>query len=210
MSVDRQCDEPFWEAGYRSGKDGVFGQPSEEFVQLAERLPTSAPVLDVGCGDGRNALYLAHRGLSVHCFDISASAIEALKRRAAEASVPLKSWVADVAQFRFEEHYSAVVTHGVFPFVAREICDAFIHDAKIWTVPGGVHVHVVFTDVEAVPADLEPFVRNVYRDGELQEQYSDWDVEVCRSYIKEDEHPGGVRHRHALNKMIAWKPAHAV
>jgi SAM-dependent methyltransferase len=64
--------EPFWEAGYSdAAAPGVFGPPSEEIRSVVARLPAAARVLDLGCGDGRNALLLLERGFRVTAIDVS-------------------------------------------------------------------------------------------------------------------------------------------
>jgi SAM-dependent methyltransferase len=46
-----------------------------------------SPVLDAGCGNGRNAIHLAAKGCVVHAVDFSAAALEVLRRRASDAGV---------------------------------------------------------------------------------------------------------------------------
>ena len=67
---------PFWKQTYRDDRADTFGRPSTEIVSLAERLPSGASVLDAGCGEGRNARFLAARGFRVDAFDVSAAGIE--------------------------------------------------------------------------------------------------------------------------------------
>lgn len=77
---------------------------------------------------------------------------------------------------------------------------------KQWTTVGGVHVVCVFTDAAPVPDDLVPFVKGLFPEGKLFEVYSDWRLELAKSYTFQDEHPGGIRHTHAANKIVAVKP----
>ena len=49
----------------------TFGGPSQEIRDIASRLPTGSRVLDLGSGEGRNALFLAERGFAVTAVDIS-------------------------------------------------------------------------------------------------------------------------------------------
>jgi tellurite methyltransferase len=73
-------DKPFWEESF-SKLEAVdtFGDPAEELINLVGLLASEADVLDMGCGEGRNALYLAERGFNVTAIDISAAGIKKLK-----------------------------------------------------------------------------------------------------------------------------------
>jgi tellurite methyltransferase len=197
--------EPFWKACYEDERADTFGPPSEEIRDLADRLPPSTEVLDVGCGDGRNALYLARRGLRVRAFDSSAAAIDKLHRAAARG-LSIEAWAADIATFEFDRSYGLVIAHGVLHLLEPGVCDRFLTAAREHTLPAGVHVHAVFTDTIAPPPDLAPFVLRLFREGELRELYADWEVELFRSYVKEDAHPGSPPHRHAIDKLVARKP----
>lgn len=56
---------PFWEESYaRPGRLDTFGggKPGADVVEAASRIPPDSHVLDLGCGEGRNALYLAGLG----------------------------------------------------------------------------------------------------------------------------------------------------
>ena len=56
--------KPFWEQAYRDLNGATFsgGKASREFHELVPLLSDGARVLDLGCGDGRNALFLAEHG----------------------------------------------------------------------------------------------------------------------------------------------------
>lgn len=198
--------EPFWEKVYRDEKDDTFGPPSEEIRNLAARLSPTLPVLDAGCGEGRNALFLAEHGFSVLAFDISEAGIRKLRRRAAARNVSVEAWTSDIADFEFHRDFGLVMTHGLLHLIEADVCDRFLRAARTHTLPGGTHVHVVFTDAIPPPPDLAPFVRRPFHEGELRELYADWHVEQFSTYVKEDRHPGGLQHRHPINKLVARKP----
>lgn len=198
--------EPFWEAAYRDDEASAWGPASDEVMALADRLPDSTLVLDVGCGDGRNALYLAERGFVVRAFDHSENAIDKLERAARARNLTVEAWLDDVASFVFDRPYGLVLAEGVLHFVDQDAGDRFLAQAREHTLAGGVHLISGFTDVIEPPRDLAPLLRRLFRDGELRELYSDWEIEIWRSYLTEDEHPGGIRHRHAINDLLARKP----
>ncbi|MEV0554319.1 MULTISPECIES: bifunctional 2-polyprenyl-6-hydroxyphenol methylase/3-demethylubiquinol 3-O-methyltransferase UbiG [unclassified Streptomyces] len=82
-------DAQFWDEMYRS-RDQVFsGDPNGVLVTEVTDLP-SGRALDVGCGEGGDALWLARHGWQVTAVDISATALQ----RAAATAADMKSRVA--------------------------------------------------------------------------------------------------------------------
>ncbi|MFL2546110.1 MAG: methyltransferase domain-containing protein [Candidatus Rariloculaceae bacterium] len=73
-----QADRDKWEKRYREGSYGTRTHPSEFLVEWLPRLPKGR-ALDVACGIGRNALYLAEAGYAVDAIDISSVALQRLQ-----------------------------------------------------------------------------------------------------------------------------------
>ncbi len=85
----------------RAGDDGPpweIGGPQPALVALIAREPIGARVLDLGCGTGELALYLAARGHSVTGLDGSAVAITKARQKAAERGLTATFRVADATQ----------------------------------------------------------------------------------------------------------------
>ncbi len=80
----RGVDSQDWDARYRE-HELVWGAPPNEIVvELATSLPAGRAV-DLGCGEGRNALWLATRGWMVEGIDFSQVALDKARRIAADA-----------------------------------------------------------------------------------------------------------------------------
>lgn len=77
-----------------------WSEPSEQVVSLVKTLGNSRVrnVLDLGCGIGRHALYLAHLGLNVTALDSSEEALNVLRKTAAEKKLYIKIIQADYCQ----------------------------------------------------------------------------------------------------------------
>jgi SAM-dependent methyltransferase len=85
-----------FEWAYRSGEPPWdIGRPQPAIVRLAEEGAIEGAVLDVGCGTGENALYLASRGLDVAGVDAAPTAIERARAKAAEREIRVEFLVAD-------------------------------------------------------------------------------------------------------------------
>ncbi|WP_261557283.1 SAM-dependent methyltransferase [Frankia tisae] len=78
--------EQYWETRYRGAEQLWSGNPNPVLVDVAARLEPGT-ALDLGCGDGSDAIWLAGRGWQVTSADISATALARAADRAATAGV---------------------------------------------------------------------------------------------------------------------------
>lgn len=197
-------NEPFWEAGYTNTQSpSVFGQPSDELQALIGRLPKVARVLDLGCGDGRNTLFLLGKGLDVTAVDVSSLAMAKLVANAGACEGRLHPLVADARDVPFQGPYDLIIAHGLLHLMSRFDWSLLIKRMQCATSPDGYNVVAVFTNTIPPPPELGPFMLGLFREGELLEHYRAWRIELYRSYVLDDEHPGGIRHRHPVNKIVA-------
>ncbi|WP_323960413.1 methyltransferase domain-containing protein [Arthrobacter sp. JZ12] len=93
----RVFDESFWNARYSEKQRIWSGRPNPQLVAEAEALAPGT-ALDVGCGEGADALWLAARGWRVTGVDISTVALARAAEHEAElsatnnAAAPTVSW----------------------------------------------------------------------------------------------------------------------
>jgi tellurite methyltransferase len=85
--------KPFWEKAYADLTTPAIrgGVPSQEICEIASQLPAAARVLDLGCGEGRNALFLAGCGFRVTAVDISEAGIRKLEALAGERRLDIRT-----------------------------------------------------------------------------------------------------------------------
>jgi len=199
-------DKPFWEKIYADMSVATFGKrPAGDVMKMSSSFKKGMRALDIGCGEGRNAIYLAELGLDVDAFDISEAGIEKLKRIAEEKGINVNAWAKDLNRFIFDKKYDVIICHGVLHLVEKHEWQRMIKDIKINTNQGGLNIIGVFTNTLPAAPDLVLFTKALFNEGELKELYTDWNIVDYNAYVFEDEHPGGVHHKHAANNIIASK-----
>jgi SAM-dependent methyltransferase len=89
----------------------VYGARPNDFVMSAAGawLEESREVLDLGVGEGRNAVYLAQQGHTVTAVDYSAQGLRKTRRLADEKDVPVETIEADVREWTPERDWDAIV-----------------------------------------------------------------------------------------------------
>jgi SAM-dependent methyltransferase len=90
-----EADRSRWDTRYR-GHDAREREPSPFLESLEDLLPCRGRALDVAGGTGRNALWLARRGLDVTLADISEVALKIAREQAAAARLPLRTLAVDL------------------------------------------------------------------------------------------------------------------
>lgn len=198
---------PFWEKAYQDDDVVAFSvEPNATLKEFEHLLNNESRIIEAGCGEGQNVLYLAKQGYhQVEAFDLSEHAIEKVKRRCNMDGLTLNAFTADLTAYQFEKKYDMVMSFGTLHFVEKDAWKLFIDRAKKSTNAGGIHIMQIFTDAVPPSADIAPFAVGLAKDGEIKELYGDWEILQFKSYVFEDEHPNVPKHLHASNKIVARK-----
>lgn len=106
----------FYEIGYRYFRMPWEQGPRDELVRLiASGRIRPCRAIDLGCGTGANAIYLAQRGFDATGVDYAAAAIEKARRRAAAAGVAVAFVVDDfTGPRRLSGVFDFLVDYGAF------------------------------------------------------------------------------------------------
>ncbi len=198
---------PFWEEDYKRTDIKTFSpNPNGTLLEFEHLFSKDSAILEVGCGEGQNVLYLAKQGYrNIDAFDLSENGIRKLKEFCKQNGAAVNAFVQDLTTYRFAKPYDLILSFATLCFVEKEAWKAFLDRAKTSTNPGGVHIIQTFTDTVPASADIAPFAVGLAKDGELKELYRDWDILQFKSYVFEDEHPNVPKHLHSANKIAARK-----
>jgi tellurite methyltransferase len=101
MQAMPAADREKWDAKYGAAGPASFA-PSAVLVGRADYLPAHGRALDVAGGAGRNAIWLAQRGLEVTIADVSPVGLALARQRAASLGVAVQTLEIDLEHERLE------------------------------------------------------------------------------------------------------------
>lgn len=113
--------------------------PDENLVSyFSNNYLEAGKVLELGCGPGRNAVFLADKGCEVDAVDSSQEALKWADERAEEYNVNVNFIKEDIFQLQFEENtYDLVYDSGCFHHIAPHRRVSYINLLKNALKPGG-------------------------------------------------------------------------
>lgn len=132
-----------WDERYASAEYVYGTEPNAFLAEQAHRL--SGPVLSLAEGEGRNAVFLAGHGLTVHGVDSSAVGLRKAHALARSRNVDIFTEVADLAHFSPKpSHYGAVVSiFAHLPGRVRQHLYPLIEESLL---PGGLLVLEAYSE----------------------------------------------------------------
>ena len=123
-----QTDAEKWNSIYASG-DHIQNNIAEILHEYWYLLPASGIALDMACGTGNNAIFLAKQGLDTHAWDISDQAISRLQTATRQYHLQIHSEIRHVVKYPPEEDSYDVIL--VCHFLDRELFPAIIEALRI-------------------------------------------------------------------------------
>lgn len=153
---------------------GWASDPDEELVELVSPLEPGE-ALDLGCGTGRNSVWLAERGWRVTGVDGSRVGLDSLAQRARELGlVAPTTIVADLTTYEAPaEAFDLVVIANIHLDPSER--DAFFAAAKRALKPGG-HLYVIGHHLDALGLSGPPEPARLYTEDLVREAFADLEV----------------------------------
>jgi tellurite methyltransferase len=160
-----------------AGDDYVFGREPSNLARTALRFwktmrqEERGPLLDLGCGEGRDAVFFAQEGFDVLAVDGSETALQKTAALAKAAGIALRPCRGDIRGYRLPHAFSFLHVNNSLQFLG-EACLPYLDYLRKETPPGGLHsVSVMTRDYTPERVGLYRFDRN-----ELKLLYRDWTI----------------------------------
>ncbi|KTG30266.1 methyltransferase domain-containing protein [Haloferax profundi] len=175
-------------------------------VADAVSAETHPSVVDVGAGEGRDAVYFAEQGFDTTAIDIAPNGLDKAERLAADRGVELDTRRGDVNDLTFDSQWDLVYSIGTLQYIRPENRASQFEHFRDATQPGGVHAVWAFVDhPDVAPAPDWGDNEYLYDPGELRSYYDGWAVLHADDYVFDDD-SAGEPHQHACEELILQKP----
>jgi cyclopropane fatty-acyl-phospholipid synthase-like methyltransferase len=137
--------EPTWLEAYRTIQEQWGLTPDWRLIEYLPQFP-KGPVLDLGMGKGRNALFFALMGYEVDCIDISTTYVKQCREKAQTEKLAMTAQVADISSYEIPpRRYALIVASKVLQFFRKSDIDAIVKKINAGLVRRGVVFLRVFS-----------------------------------------------------------------
>lgn len=194
---------------YSAREDRILwgAEPGRLIKKIKDYLPSGA-ILDIGCGDGKNSLFLEKEGFTVTGYDCSIPALQGLKNRFENDGQPIRG----TYQLRNIENnipkgqYDALISYGIFHCLNPQSRISTHLNIQALVKTGGYIFFTCLTDVLPLPA--RHGTSHIYLAGvkEVKLLLEGWNIlHTERGEIVEEHLPVIGEHSHSAIWIIAQK-----
>jgi len=199
----------------------MFGRDEEPTLRdFARYIDKRHPVLDVGVGQGRNALFLARRGYEVVAVDPSQVAIDLINDVRESEKLDIQPHLGRYTVVDEEDRFSAILLYGLFQILKRDEIEDLITRCRDWLIPDGM---VFVTTFSVEDPGFEKYkrmpqsgknsfltdtgqVRTYLEADEILELFKGWEVDYHREELgPEHQYGSEERERHHLIEAVFRK-----
>lgn len=189
-------DPAEWDERYSAADQVWSGEPNGALVAEAGGL-IPGRVLDVGCGEGADAVWLARQGWDVTALDVSQVALDRAVAHARQAGVQVRWLTAGLVEAQLAPGGFDLVS-AQYPALLRTADDAAEHALADAVAPGGLLLVVHHADVDADQARAHGFDPADYvAPADVAAMLgSDWKIEVDERRARNVTSGAGAHHTH--------------
>ena len=164
-------------------KDYIYCKNAKRTVrEILGLLPPDKPstILEIGCGEGNDAIFFARNGYIVSAFDVSASAIDAAQQLAQKIGVEVNFFCADFMSYKIESNFDIIYSCRAIEKIPHELRKDFFENIRSHTNIGGLNAFSVNVDKSFVKA------RGNYQTAEIFGYYGrNWKFEILEEVYYE-------------------------
>ena len=134
---------------YESIAPWDVSKPQAEIKWLEEKGEISSNVLDVGCGTGQNALFLAEKGYTVTGIDIAPDTLKIAKERALKRNINVNFHIYDLFDLKnYSKSFNTIIDSSIFHMFSDKLRKSYENNIRSVLNDNGTYHMLVFSDKE--------------------------------------------------------------
>ena len=148
-----------WDGSYRGGKRPFWdaGVPSGELRRVVEQgTIRPGPAVDLGCGSGTDAIYLASKGFDVTAIDIAPTALSLGREKAELAGVKVRWLLANVLSLPQLKPFEFIFDRGCYHEVRFDNAAAYVETVRRLSQPGRTRFLLLAGNPNEAPVQYAP------------------------------------------------------
>jgi len=183
--------------------------PNRMCFEVMRLKPPITPLrlLDMCCGEGKDAVFFANNGYIVSAFDIAESGLDKGRKLAELNDCSVSFFTADMRDFIPDNEFDVIYTSGGLLYLKAEQRPGIMNAYKKKTLPGGLHSMNTFVNKPFIPRAPDSEDSEFYwESGELFSYYHDWYFRLAVAEQIFDCNSSGTQHQHCMDTIIAEAP----
>lgn len=209
----------YWDERYRKGRF-EWGEQQTLVAEVARDTMEKRGfkrVLDVGCGYGRDCIYLARAGFDVVGIDVSAEALRLARDWAKGDGLKIDFMHMDITDNGFEDsRFDTVIMFNTFHFMLEKVREKSISEINRILRGGGLLVQAMFSrgekgfgqgrEVEANTFECKPGRPvHFFSEAEIRNAFAGFTIERLDEVAIHEVHQYGNEHFHREWLLVAEK-----
>jgi SAM-dependent methyltransferase len=209
----------YWDERYKKGgfEWGDEHTPVAELARDIMEKKKFTRVLDVGCGYGRDGIYLARKGFDVVGIDLSGEALRLARNWANREGLRIDFREMDITRNSFEDScFDTVIMFNTFHFMVETVRERAISETYRILRNGGVVVQAIFStrergfgqgiEVERNTFEFKPGRPvHFFSESEIRNAFAKFTIVRLDEVDIHEVHQGGKEHFHREWLMVAGK-----
>jgi len=194
---------------YQNNPNLWGNKPNNLLLMFENDFIPNSNVLDLGCGQGRDALYLAKKGFNVLAIDSSNIAIKQLLEKSEQEQLTnLTVECVDASNFSLQSNkYQIINLHNLLQFIGKDNSLKLINNIKDKLSPDGFVIIKAFTTNDPESLKNNPKTHTFFEPNELKKLFDGFKIKhYIEHTIKDIGHTNKPEpHYHGIVELVAQK-----
>ncbi|MFA5187775.1 MAG: class I SAM-dependent methyltransferase [Patescibacteria group bacterium] len=187
----------------------VWGQEPNKLLQMIwQKVKPKSYFLDLGCGQGRDSVFMAKQRFKVVAIDESKEAIEQLRARAVKENLKIETICQSIADYKIvKDKFSIINAYNIFQFLDKGKTGEIIDSIKKNLKPAGYAIISGFTVSDSLYLKQENKSKGYFSTDELRELFNNFEIIFYfEGEIVDKGHAGAnLTHKHNVVRIIVRK-----